>query len=107
LGECTSAGNPAGKPGPDLTEPNSYECVSGSGLELGTAAGSAGDLLVDNLASRVFAAAAAAADRQVTLYVEERRRPTLDFLANIAIGDGMADADVHGSPLETAPGWGP
>jgi hypothetical protein len=53
-------------------------------------------LLVNDLASRFLAAAAAAADRQTALNVKERRRPTLDLLANIAIGDGMADADVHG-----------
>ena len=67
---------------------------SGGVLEL--PAGCAGDLLVNDLPSGIFAAAAAATDRQTALHVEERRRPALDLFANIAIGDGMADADVHG-----------
>jgi len=75
---------------------------SGGALQLGPA-GRAGDLLVDDLAGGLFAAAAAAADGQATLYVEERRRPTLDLLANIAIGDGMADADVHDQVLSKRP----
>jgi len=53
-------------------------------------------LLVNDLPSGILAAAAAATDGQTALYVKERRRPTLDLLANIAIGDGMADTDVHG-----------
>jgi hypothetical protein len=52
---------------------------------------------LNHFSRRIFAAAAAAGDWQAHLDVEQRRRTLIDSLADLAVADGMAQADVHGS----------
>jgi len=54
-------------------------------------------IFVHDVSGGVFAAAAAAADRQFVLYIEERASAPIDSLADVFIGYGVANADVHGS----------
>lgn len=49
----------------------------------------------DHGASRVFASTAATRDRQMRLHFIERRRPAVHDFADLAVADGMAEADVH------------
>jgi hypothetical protein len=52
-------------------------------------------ILIHDASGGVFAAAAAASDGQLILYIEERARATIDSLADVFIGDGVANTDVH------------
>ncbi len=61
-------------------------------------------LFRDNLAGGILAAAAAAADRKLTLNFEQGAGAVVDGLANLTITYCMADANVHLSPsLITGP----
>jgi hypothetical protein len=51
---------------------------------------------LNHFSRRIFASAAAAGDWQAHLDVEQRRRTLIDSLADLAVADGMAQADVHG-----------
>jgi hypothetical protein len=55
-------------------------------------------MLGDDLASGVFAAAAAAADRKLALHFEQGARAMIDGIANLTVTYCVADAHVHGSP---------
>jgi hypothetical protein len=48
--------------------------------------------------SRFLAATAAGTDRQPALYFAEGLGAVLDGLADLSVGDGMADANVHNDP---------
>jgi len=54
-------------------------------------------MLIDELPRRILASSAATADRKAALHIEQGARSPLHFLTNGAIGDGMTNADVHGS----------
>jgi hypothetical protein len=56
-------------------------------------------ILVNDASRGVFAAAAAASDRQFILYIEERASAAIDSLADVFIGYGVANADVHRTSL--------
>jgi hypothetical protein len=60
------------------------------------------DVGLDDLAGRVFAPAAAARDGELALNLVERVGAAIHDLADLAITDGMADADVHGSQDRSA-----
>jgi hypothetical protein len=51
---------------------------------------------LNHFSRRIFASAAAAGDRQAHLDIEQRRRTLIDGLADLAVADGMTEADVHG-----------
>ncbi|HEV7442389.1 MAG TPA: hypothetical protein VGO18_07320, partial [Steroidobacteraceae bacterium] len=55
-------------------------------------------IFVHDVSGGVFAAAAAASDRQFVLYIEERACAPIDSLADVFIGYGVAKADVHRNP---------
>lgn len=56
----------------------------------------AGDeMFVDDLFRSFLAAATATADGQTTLHLEERAGTTIHAFADLAIGHGMANTDVH------------
>ena len=55
-------------------------------------------ILVHDASGSLFAAAAAGSDRQLVLYIEQRARAAIDSLADVFIGYGMANADVHRMP---------
>jgi hypothetical protein len=59
------------------------------------------EVFVDYILGSLFAASAATSDRQLVLHVKQRARPTIDTLADVFIGNGMAYADVHQSPSVT------
>jgi hypothetical protein len=69
----------------------------GFGDPAGTVAARA-EILIHDASGGVFAAAAAASDRQLVLYVEERARAAIDSLADVFIGYGVANTDVHRKP---------
>ena len=50
----------------------------------------------DHFSSRFFAAATTGGNRQAPLHFIERTGATFDDVANLAFGDGIAEADVHG-----------
>jgi hypothetical protein len=54
-----------------------------------------GRVLVDDLASRVLASAAAARDGQIRLNFAKRFGALVDNFANLTIADGSADTNVH------------
>ena len=54
------------------------------------------DVRFDDLPGGVFAAAAAASDREIGLYLAKRAGAAIHRFADLAIADGMAHADVHG-----------
>jgi hypothetical protein len=54
-------------------------------------------MLLDDGARELLAAAAATGDRQFALHLVQRLCTALDGLADICVGDSMADADVHRS----------
>ena len=60
---------------------------------------------LNNFSRRIFALAAAARDWKVLLYFRERLGTAVDDLADLAIADGAAEADVHG--WESHRGRGP
>jgi hypothetical protein len=49
-----------------------------------------------HFAGAILAPTAAAADRQLHLHIAQSARALLDSATNLAIGDAMANADVHG-----------
>src|SRR5690349_9454506 len=51
---------------------------------------------LNNFSRRIFALAAATRDRKVPLHFRERLGPAVDDLADLAIADGAAKADIHG-----------
>jgi hypothetical protein len=55
-------------------------------------------IFVHDAPGGVFAAAAATSDRQLVLYIEKRARTAIDSLADVFIGYGVANADVHRKP---------
>jgi hypothetical protein len=55
-------------------------------------------ILVHDASSGVFAATAAGSDRQFVLYIEERACAAIDSLADVFIGHGVANANVHRKP---------
>jgi len=55
-------------------------------------------IFIDHASGSVFAAAAAGSDRQLVLYIEKRACATIDSLADVFIGYGVANADVHRKP---------
>jgi hypothetical protein len=59
------------------------------------------EVLVNYVLGSLFAASAAAPDRQLVLHVKQRARTAIDTLADVFIGNGMAYADVHQSPSVT------
>jgi len=56
--------------------------------------------LGEDLARGSFALAAASRDTEAVPELVEGLRPELRALTDLAVGDGVADADVHGEPLE-------
>jgi hypothetical protein len=52
-------------------------------------------MTVDDFAGRVFAATAAACDRQIGLHFMERACAAVQDLADLAVADGAADTNVH------------
>ena len=60
-------------------------------------------MVVDDLLCTVLAGSATTADRQFGLNLAQGARATVDSLADLPIGDGVTNADVHSgvSPLET------
>jgi hypothetical protein len=66
-----------------------------------------GELLRDDLARYVLAAAAAAAHWELALHFKERARALIDALPDLTVTYGVADADVHSlSPSLLASPWG-
>jgi hypothetical protein len=55
-------------------------------------------IFVHDASGGVFTAAAATSDRQLILYIEKRARAPIDSLADVFVGYGVANADVHGKP---------
>jgi hypothetical protein len=51
---------------------------------------------LNHFSRRIFASTAAAGDRQAHLDFEQRRGALIHGLANLAIADGIANANVHG-----------
>jgi hypothetical protein len=60
-------------------------------------------ILVHDASGSLFAAAAAGSDRQLVLYIEKRACAAIDSLADVFIGYGMANADVHRVPQYREP----
>ena len=56
------------------------------------------EMLGDDLAGGVFAAAAAAADGKLALHFEQGARAMVDGIADLTVTYCVADAHVHGSP---------
>jgi hypothetical protein len=54
------------------------------------------DMRLNHFSRRIFASTATAGDRQAHLDIEQRRRALIDSLADLAVADGMTQADVHG-----------
>src|SRR5262252_5564261 len=54
--------------------------------------------LGEDLARGSFALAAASRDTEAVPELVEGLRPELRALTDLAVGDGVADADVHGEP---------
>lgn len=54
---------------------------------------------LNNFSRRFLAVAAAAGHRQVPLHRGKGIRTAIDDLADLAIADGMTQANVHGSNL--------
>src|SRR5262245_26388788 len=52
-------------------------------------------MLIDHFGGRLFATATAAGDRQTALHVVQGTCTAIDSLANRAVSDGIAYADVH------------
>lgn len=50
---------------------------------------------LNNFSRRILATAAAAGDRQVPLHLGQGIRTAIDDLADLAIADGMTQANVH------------
>ena len=50
---------------------------------------------IDHLFGDIFTAAAATGDGQVSLNFVQRRGPAIHDVADLAITDGMTNADVH------------
>src|SRR5581483_1970207 len=61
--------------------------------------GAGAQILIHDRSCRVFTAAAAAGYGQLILHVKERRSTAINRLADVFIGHGMANADVHSVPL--------
>jgi uncharacterized tellurite resistance protein B-like protein len=51
---------------------------------------------LNHFSRRILASTAAAGDWQAHLDREQRVRALIDSLADLAVADGMAQADVHG-----------
>src|SRR5262249_28316494 len=56
-------------------------------------------VLVHHALGGLLAASAAASNGQLVLHIEERTCAAIDSLADVFIGDGMTNADVHSVPL--------
>jgi hypothetical protein len=54
------------------------------------------DMRLNHFSRRFFATAAAAGDRQTHLYFEQRTGALIDSISDLAIADGVTQADVHG-----------
>jgi hypothetical protein len=59
------------------------------------------EMLGDDLASGVLAAAAAGAHRELALHFKQRARAMVDGIANLTVTYCIADANVHLSPSST------
>jgi hypothetical protein len=55
------------------------------------------DMRLNHFSRRILASTAAAGDGQAHLDFQQRRGALIDGFADLAIADGMAHADVHGS----------
>jgi hypothetical protein len=51
---------------------------------------------LNNFSRRIFASTAAAGDRQLHLHFVQRRGAPIHDFADLAIADGIAQANVHG-----------
>jgi hypothetical protein len=60
---------------------------------------------LNHFSRRIFASTAAAGDWQAHLDFQQRRGTLIDGFADLAIADGMAHADVHGSGLYIQGDW--
>jgi hypothetical protein len=69
---------------------------SRSGSHGGRAAGVGTLAIAYHFSGAILAPTAAAADRQLHLHVAQAARALLDGASNLAIGDAVANADVHG-----------
>ena len=52
---------------------------------------------LNNFSRRIFASAAAAGDRQLQLHFVQRTGAAIYDFADLAITDGITEADVHGA----------
>ena len=62
-------------------------------------------MFVDDFSRGVLAGATAAAHGQATLHFEQRPRAFIHGFADLAIGDGMTNANVHRTLLPLSRGW--
>jgi hypothetical protein len=69
---------------------------SRSGSHGGGAAGHGMLAVAYHFSGAILAPTAAAADRQLHLHVAQGARTLLDGATNLAFGDAVANADVHG-----------
>ena len=56
---------------------------------------------LNNFSRGLFATAAATGDRQMPLHLGKRPGAAVDDLADLAIADGMTQANVHGSKVSS------
>jgi hypothetical protein len=54
-------------------------------------------MVLNNFSRRILASAAAAGDRQLQLYFVQRSGALIHDFADLAIADGIAQANVHGA----------
>ena len=54
-------------------------------------------MVLNNFSRRIFASTAAAGDWQLHLYFVERSGALIHDFADLAIADGIAQANVHGA----------
>jgi hypothetical protein len=69
----------------------------------GRALGARLQVLGDDLAGGIFAAATAGADRKLALHLEQGAGPVIDGIANLTVTYCVADANVHLSPSSIQP----
>ena len=69
---------------------------SRSGSHSGRAAGVGMLAIAYHFAGAILAPTAAAADRQLHLHITQGARALLDGATNLAIGDAVANANIHG-----------
>jgi hypothetical protein len=55
------------------------------------------DMVLNNFSRRIFASTAAARDRQLQLYLVQRSGTAIHDFTDLAIADGIAQANVHGA----------